>query len=222
MSSLPSQIGNYNPGAASESNAPRDTAGTQPAVQPQVIAVIDGERTVVPFDTITDEPRRLQFKQRCQQATAPVVLNAIEFFAWPDAVRVLFLQVVKELAARVRLQIGGDQEQYPNAFEAVMAALPTATGTEQQTAAKQAAIVGAALFLTQNVWPAAANAITDSLTEIGTQNVAALEVFNTIRNVAGYQSKRPGTRRAGGAFPRLLATGNEGGSRRTGVALLPR
>ena len=41
------------------------------------------------------------------------------------------------------------------------------------------------MFLTENAWPAAANTITDSLTEIGVQNVTALEIFNTIRNVAG-------------------------------------
>ena len=123
----------------------------------------------------------------------PVTLNAIEFFAWPAAVHYLLLKFVKELGDQVRLQIGDDQEQYPNVFEAIMAVFPTAVGAEQQTAAKQAAIVAAALFLTENAWPAAANTITDSLTEIGMQNVAALEVFNTIRNVAGIiiDPKRP-------------------------------
>ena len=185
MSSLPSQIGNTNPGAVGESHTPRDTTGTQPAAQPQLIAVINGERQAVPFDTITDEPRRLQFKQRCQQATATVALNAIEFFAWPDAVRYLLLKFVKELGEQVQLQIGDDQEQYANPFEAIMAAFPMAVGAERQTAAKQAAIVAAALFLAENAWPAAANTVVDGLTEIGMQNVAALEVFNTIRNVAG-------------------------------------
>ena len=165
---------------------------TQPAVQPQLIAVIEGERTVVPFKTITDEPRRLQFKQQCQQATSQVVLNAIEFFAWPDAVRVLLLQFVKELADRERLQIGDDQGQYPNIFEAVMAALPTAVGPERQTAAKQAAVVVAALFLAENARPAAANTIANGLIAIGMQNVAALEIFNTIRNVAGINPNDPG------------------------------
>ena len=144
----------------------------------------------MPFIDLTDEPRRLQFKQRCQQAAEPVTLHATEFFAWPAAVRFLLLKFVKELGDQVRLQIGDDQEQYPNAFEAIMAAFPTAVGPEQQTAAKQAAIEAAALFLTENAWPAAANTIADSLTEIGVQNVAALEMFNTIRNVAGIVSIR--------------------------------
>ncbi|MEI8373466.1 MAG: phage/plasmid primase, P4 family [Planctomycetota bacterium] len=186
MSSIPDQDRDNNTAAASESNAPRDAANNQTAEpQPQLFAIIDGERQAVPFSDITDEPRRLQFKQRCQQATAPVVLNVIEFFVWPDAVRFLLLKFVKELGDRVRLQIGDDQAQYPNAFEAVLAVLPTAVSPEQQTGAKQAAIVAAALFLAQNAWPAAANTIADSLTEIGMENLAALEMFNIIRNVAG-------------------------------------
>ena len=110
----------------------------------------------------------------------------------PAAVRFLLLKLVKDLGNQVRLQIGDDQG-YPNVFEAVMAALPAATCPETRTAAKQAAIEAAALFLPENAWPAAANAIADGLIEIGMQNVAALEVFNTIRNVAGViiEPKKP-------------------------------
>ena len=151
----------------------------------QLFAIIDGQRQAVPFNEITDEPRRLQFKQRCQQAAAPVVLNVIDFFTWPDAVRFLLLKLVKQLGDWARVRIGDDQEQYTNAFEAIVAAISAAVGTEQPTAAKQAAIEAAALFLVQDAWPAAANTIADGLAEIGTQNVTALEVFNVIRNVAG-------------------------------------
>ena len=181
-------------GQAYESDDQQPAVANDPpaAPQPQLFAVIDGERQPVPFNDITDEPRRLQFKQQCQQATAPVTLNVIEFFAWPDAVRFLLLKLVKELADRVRLQIGDDQAQYPNVFEAIMAAFPTATGPERQVGAKLAAIEAAALFLAPNAWPAAANTIADGLTEIGVQNVVALEIFNTIRNVAGIEPDAPG------------------------------
>ena len=193
MSSVPNQDPDINTAAAGEGNEPRATADTQPTTpQPQLFAIIDGERQGVPFSDITDEPRRLQFKQRCQQATAPVVLIVVEFFAWPDAVRYLLLKLVKELADQVHLQIGDDQEQYPNVFEAVVAVLPTAVGPEQQAGAKLAAIEAAALFLTDNAWPAAANTIADGLTEVGMENVAALEVFNLIRNVAGINPDAPG------------------------------
>ena len=133
------------------------------------------------------------FKQRCQQAEEPVTLQATEFFVLAAAVRFLLFKFVKDLGDQVRLQIGDDQEQYPNVFEAVIAAFPAATSPESQTAAKQAAIEAAALFLTENAWPAAANTITDSLTEIGMQNVTALEIYNTIRTVAGIiiDPKRP-------------------------------
>ena len=164
----------------------------QPAPQPQLFAVIDGQREVVPFSDLTDEARRLQFKQRCQAAETQVALQATELFTLPAAVRFLLLKLVKDLGNQVRLQIGDDQG-YPNVFEAVMAALPAATCPETRTAAKQAAIEAAALFLPENAWPAAANAIADGLIEIGMQNVAALEVFNTIRNVAGViiEPKKP-------------------------------
>ena len=142
----------------------------------------------------------------------------------PPPSAILLLKFVKELGDQVRLQIGDDQEQYANVFEAVMAAFPTAMGAEQQTAAKQAAIEAAALFLAENAWPAAANTITDGLTEIGMQNVAALEIFNTIRNVAGIviDPNKAGPRRPRLAFPRLLAVGDADACRRTGPALLPR
>ena len=45
------------------------------------------------------------------------------------------------------MQIGDDQEQYANVFEAILAAFPTADSTEAQTAAKQASIVAAGCSL---------------------------------------------------------------------------
>jgi len=164
---------------------PHDAANTPATPQPQLFAVIDSRRHAVPFEDLTDEPRRLQFKQRCQQADEPVAFQATEFFMLAAAVRYLLLKFVKELGDQARLQIGDDQEQYPNIFEAIVAAFPAAVSTDAQTAAKQASIEGAALFLAENDWPAAANTIADSLTEIGEENVTALEIYNTIRSVAG-------------------------------------
>ena len=165
-------------------NTAHDSEETRPAPQPQLFAVIGGERQAVEFIDLTDEARRLQFKQRCQEAEEPVTLHLTEFFVLPAAVRFLLFKFVKDLGNQVRLQIG-DEQQYPNVFEAIMAAFPTAVSPESQTAAKQAAIEAAALFLAENDWPAAANTITDSLTEIGAENVTALQIYNTIRSVAG-------------------------------------
>ncbi len=174
-------------------NAPQDPAETLAARQPQLFAVIDGQRQALEFIDMTDEARRLQFKQRCQAAEMQVTLHATEFFMLAAAVRFLLFKFVKDLGDQVRLQIGDDQEQSANVFDAVIAAFPTATSTESQTAAKQAAIEAATLFVTENAWPAAANTITDGLTEIGMQNVTALEIYNTIRSVAGIiiDPKRP-------------------------------
>jgi hypothetical protein len=185
---VPAEITTDTPGDGG--NAPPDAADTPPAPQPQLFAVIDDERTAVPFADLTDEPRRLQFKQRCQQADAPVTLHATEFFAWPDSACYPLLKLVKELGEQVRLQLGDDQQYYPNVFDAVVAAFPTAAS---HTAAKQAAIMAAAVFLTENVWPAAAITIADGLTAIGAQNVAAREVFDCIRKVAGIvvDAKKP-------------------------------
>jgi putative DNA primase/helicase len=119
-----------------------------------------------------------------------VTLHATEFFAWPDSACYPLLKLVKELGEQVRLQLGDDQQYYPNVFDAVVAAFPTAAS---HTAAKQAAIMAAAVFLTENVWPAAAITVADGLTAIGAQNVAALEVFSRIRKVAGIvvDAKKP-------------------------------
>jgi len=172
---------------------PHDAAAQPPIVQAQLFAVIDGQRQAVEFIDLTDEARRLLFKQRCQQAATPATLHATEFFAWPAAVHYLLLKLVKDLGDQVRLQIGDDEEQYADVFDAVIAAFPTATSQNSQIEAQRAAIEAAALFLTENAWPAAANTITDSLTEIGMQNVTALEIYNTIRSVAGIiiDPKRP-------------------------------
>ena len=124
---------------------PHDAAAQPPIVQAQLFAVIDGQRQPVPFNDLTDEPRRLLFKQRCQQAEEPVTLHATEFFMLAAAVRFLLFKFVKDLGDQVRLQIGDGQEQSANVFDAVIAAFPTATSTESQTAAKQASIEAAAL-----------------------------------------------------------------------------
>ena len=76
-----------------DADDPHDAAAAPPIVQPQLFAVIDGQRQTVPFEDLTDEARCLQFKQRCQQAAAPVLLNPIEFFVWPDSGRFLFLNL---------------------------------------------------------------------------------------------------------------------------------
>jgi putative DNA primase/helicase len=162
-------------------------AGDTP--QPQLFAVIDGQRQEVPFADLTDEARRLQFKQLCEEAEEPVTLHATEFFAWPDNASYPLLKLVKELGDHVRLQIGDDEEQYRNVFEAVMAAFPASP--EHHTAAQRTAIVAAAVFLAEGDWPAAANTITDALAAIDAQSATALDVFKLIRNVAGTGAEEP-------------------------------
>ena len=191
MCSIPSQIGNNNPAVAGVGNEPRDAANTQPAPQPQLFAVIDGERQAVEFNDLTDEARRLLLKQRCQEAEQPVTFQATDFFTLPPAIRFLLLKFVKDLGDHAHLQIGEDQEQYQNIFEAIVAAFPTAVGADAHTAAQHAVIEAAALFLAQNAWPAAANTVTDGLTDMGVQNAAALQVFNRIRAVGGIDAHKP-------------------------------
>lgn len=177
---------------AGGTDVPDEPASIQLAAQSQLFAIFDGEHQAISFDDLIDGARRLQLKQRCEAAEGPVTIQAVEFFALAPAVRFLLLGFLKGLGSQGHLQIGDDQEQYPNVFEAVVAAFPTATGAETQTAAKQAAIEAAALSLPENARPAAANTIADGLTEIGVQNVAALEIFDTIRNAAGIDPDDPG------------------------------
>ena len=188
VGSLPAETANT--GVVQGDDAPQSDFDVPPAQQ--LFAVINGEQQAIEPSDLTDDARRLLLKRRCEQAEELVTIQAVEFFALTQALRFLLFKFVKELGDDIRLQIGDDQEENANVFEAVVAAFPIAVSAEAQIAAQHAAIEAAALFLAAEDWPAAANTITNDLTCIGTHNIAAPGIFRAIRTVAGIDPNKPG------------------------------